>query len=105
MELWIRSQDRENLLKTDIVAMEEITENEEYWIYAGHEMYDPYRVFAVYHSKERALEVLDEIQNLLKPLMKVKNEFKKSELTGNCNWEQDVEYVNIPTRVYEMPQE
>ena len=66
MSLWIRSQDRECLLKTDIVMLEEIEENKEYWIYAGHELYDPYRVFGVYHKKERALEVLDEIQQILK---------------------------------------
>ena len=45
--------------------LEEIEENKEYWIYAGHELYDPYRVFGVYHKKERALEVLDEIQAYL----------------------------------------
>lgn len=65
MKLWIRSQDKECLLKTDIVMLEEIEENKEYWIYAGHELYDPYRVFGVYHKKERALEVLDEIQAYL----------------------------------------
>jgi hypothetical protein len=65
MNLWVRSQDRECLLKIDIVMLEEIEENKEYWIYAGHEKYEPYRVFGVYHKKERALEVLDEIQDLL----------------------------------------
>lgn len=65
MNLWVRSQDRECLLKIDIVMLEEIEENKEYWIYAGHEKYEPYRVFGVYHTKERALEVLDEIQNYI----------------------------------------
>ena len=70
MNLWIRSQDKECLLKTDIVVLEEIEENKEYWIYAGHELYDPYRVFGVYHTKERALEVLTEIQEKIKHINK-----------------------------------
>ena len=65
MELWIRSQDKECLLKTDIVMLEEIEENKEYWIYAGHEKYEPYMIFGIYHTKKRALEVLDEIQNYI----------------------------------------
>lgn len=74
MNLWIRSQDKECLLKTDIVMLEEIEENKEYWIYAGHKLYGPYRVFGVYHKKERALEVLDEIQDLLQILDILKEE-------------------------------
>lgn len=65
MDLWIRSQDRECLLKTDIVVLEEKEEKKEYWIYAGHERYEPDYVFGVYHTKERALEVLNEIENTI----------------------------------------
>ena len=65
MELWIRSKKKKCLLKIDIVMLEEIEENKEYWIYAGHEKYEPYRVFGVYHTKERALEILDEIQRYI----------------------------------------
>lgn len=90
MNLWIRSQDRECLLKTDIVMIEEITENEEYWIYAGHEMYDPYRVFGVYQSKERALEILDEIQSMLVESINL------GELSINNKF---------TSRVYKMPKE
>lgn len=50
MELWIRSQD-----KTDLVKVNEIFVNEAGTIFCNK------MVFACY-SKERALEVLDEIQ-------------------------------------------
>lgn len=65
MDLWIRSQDKETLIKTELVMMEEIEKDKEYWIYLGHENYEPYRCLGVYHSKERALEVLDEIHQRL----------------------------------------
>lgn len=77
MDLWIRSQDREVLLKTQIVELEEMEKDEEYWIYAGHELYEPYRVFGVYHSKERALEILDEIQSRIDNLMDAVYEMPK----------------------------
>lgn len=93
MDLWIRSQDRENLLKTTIVAMEEITENEEYWIYAGHEEYDPYKVFGIYKSKERALEVLDKIQEHIGFL----NVEMGAGRFGELDFQADI--------VYEMPKE
>lgn len=112
MELWVRSQDRECLLKTDIVMLEEIEENKEYWIYAGHEKYEPYTVFGIYHTKERALEVLDEIQNILKPRFIVdtssinfdgKPYEQKGVILQDCN--ANVKIEEFSTFVYEMPKE
>lgn len=97
MELWIRSQDKEVLTEVTDLSIGGFNNNA---IIGDHGC-----PLGTYKTKERALEVLDEIQELLNPLIKVKNEFKKSELTGNCNWEQDIEYINIPTKVYKMPQE
>lgn len=91
MDLWIRSQDRECLLKTDIVMMEVITKNEEYWICAGYDMYDPCKVFGVYHSKERALEVLDEID-------KYKNKLEKAHFLG-------MEESEFVSSTFQMPKE
>lgn len=111
MELWIRSQDRENLLKTDIVALEEIEENKEYWIYAGHELYDPYRVFGVYHTKERAIEVLDEIQKLIKPITIFQNcqvdksTIEKIKEMGYCMVNNDVRVEQISQAFYQMPKD
>ena len=111
MNLWVRSQDRECLLKIDIVMLEEIEENKEYWIYAGHEKYEPYRVFGVYHTKERALEVLDEIQNILKP----KYILDSSSIRPGDSWVENgiimrkynanVEIKELSAFVYEMPAE
>ena len=65
MELWIRSQNREYLIKCNIIAIDEIMNtyriqsydsNDDYAINLGH-----------YKTKERALEILDEIQNILNP--------------------------------------
>ena len=61
MELWIRSQDRTQLLKTIGLYYDYqqekhhitcITENDYYWV-------------GIYKTKERALEVLDEIEEFI----------------------------------------
>lgn len=110
MNLWVRSQDRECLLKIDIVMLEEIEENKEYWIYAGHEKYEPYRVFGVYHTKERALEVLDEIQDLLqlkieyKPI--VQEEYNPAYTYKHfVKVDDNMEIKEFSTFVYQMPED
>ena len=58
MELWIRSQDKKDLIKITNICMTK-------------EEYDEIGIFAngcivgLYKSKERALEILDEIQSIL----------------------------------------
>ena len=54
MELWIRSQDREHLMKTTDVDIS--VDDKTIILINNYEM-------AKYKTKERALEVLDEIQN------------------------------------------
>lgn len=112
MELWIKSQDKECLLKTDIVMLEEIEENKEYWIYAGHEKYEPYRVFGVYHTKERALEILDEIQNILKPKyivdtssIRPDGDFYVENGMILQNYSANAKIEQLSTFVYAMPKE
>ena len=58
MELWIRSQDKEKLIKIDYLRIIENEEDKEFpfYINAG------YDFMAAYKTKERALEVLDEIE-------------------------------------------
>ena len=94
MELWIRSQDKRALIPINKM----ITNTCEGLFYDG-------TILGTYKTKERALEVLDEIENILKPIYQVKNEFKKSELTGNYKWETTQEYIPINCKVYEMPEE
>lgn len=60
MELWIRSQDRESLYKIDCLYVGG-TYNNEIQCVSGS--------LGKYKSKERALEVLDEIQNYISDLL------------------------------------
>ena len=76
MELWIRSQDRKRLLKINDIMFYE--RNGHYYIAKCYE-----DNLASYKSKERALEVLDEIQDLI-------NDISDNKMVG-C--------------VYEMPKE
>lgn len=67
MNLLIRSQDKMDLFKIDRLKIREHTfENgkKEYFILNNNSISD---VVGVYKTKERALEVLDEIQNILHP--------------------------------------
>lgn len=58
MELWIRSQDRKNLiLAKDIVVTEKSIK-----VYKETELST---TVGIYKTKERAMEVLDEIQNYI----------------------------------------
>lgn len=69
MKLWVRSQDREKLLKINGIQYQncKLVENEtiETNILIG--FYSSYEneILGEYKTKERALEVLDEIQDLL----------------------------------------
>ena len=60
MDLWIRSQSRETLIKAGKI----FAEDEEVYAKVDNEFGER---IGVYKTKERALEVLDEIQNILKP--------------------------------------
>ena len=99
MNLWIRSQDREKIVNCNDIVVNGNS------IIGYFDKDTEYEELGTYKSKERALEVLDEIQKLLMPIYQIKSEFKKSELTGNCKWETSQEYVPINNKVYEMPKE
>lgn len=112
MELWIRSQDRENLIKIENI----IIDKENYVL--GNLVSDDnkgicdYWRLGIYKSKERALEVLDEIQNILKPKYILdsstirpdgdswlENGIIMQKYNANARIEE------IPIYVYEMPKE
>ena len=81
MELWIRSQNKTILSKVqNIIIRENQNENNE-TNYAIADLY----TMGIYQTKERALEVLDEIQKILCP--------------------PDVINISGVTCVYEMPEE
>lgn len=72
MELWIRSQDKMDLFKINRLKIREHTFEDgkkEYFILNNNSISD---VVGVYKTKERALEVLNEIQNLLQPTIEYK---------------------------------
>ena len=62
MELWIRSQDKEILQKTNALFIAHSDEN--IWSIIDNQNMTKY---GEYTTRERAIEVLDEIQNILKP--------------------------------------
>lgn len=95
MELWIRSQDRKRLTKIEDVYMVEddykkdnILSFPKYYIgntLVGH--------LGIYKTKERALEVLDEIQRLIEDLQYMSYAIPNDKFTG------------YRPNVYEMPEE
>ncbi len=115
MDLWIRSQNRENTIK--IINQYGLKFNDKKTIIANFQpdftdKYDGYyEVLGTYKTEERALEVLDEIQNILKPRVVLdKSSIKENgdswmdengmifkNYTGNARIEQ------LNCYVYEMP--
>ena len=84
MDLWIRCQDREGLFKVDKLWYSYDEKENEHCI-------NNYEFeFGVYKSKERALEVLDEIQSILKFGLQINN---------------NNQFIGTTTYVYEMPKE
>ncbi len=69
MDLWIRSQDKMNLVKIRQISLnysntKQIIANYMPDIFENSGKY--YELLATYETKERALEILDEIQQILK---------------------------------------
>lgn len=108
MELWIRSQDKEKLLKCDDITIKNHRYDtmDEYGNrcinYKGYEIvgyFDKnteYETLGTYETKERALEVLDEIQKLLKPKIMMK-------YNDDCTMSVSEIELQPNTYVYEMP--
>lgn len=82
MELWIRSQDRTFLRKVNTIG---IVEGRDFWSIDENLTVS----FGKYKTKERALEVLTEIQNMLYAGLKATN---NNQLAGTT------------TIVYQMPE-
>lgn len=106
MELWIRSQDKEKLLKVNGIQYQncKLVENEiiEGNILIGfHNSYDN-EILGEYKTKERALEVLDEIQSIL--IGKYVTSLNFSAAFSNIKKENGKELLN-QMAVYDMPKE
>ena len=86
MELWIRSQDREHLMKTTDVDIS--VDDKTIILINNYEM-------AKYKTKERALEVLDEIQN------KMLNGAFAKKINGLG---EELDLIPKPILIYNMPE-
>lgn len=107
MELWIRSQDREKLLKVDGLQYQncKLEENEtvEANILIG--FYSSYEneILGEYKTKERALEVLDEIEEriMLINTINIAKDTNSLIACKNALTEEKIKGLNYP---YQMPE-
>ena len=65
--MWVRSQDKKTLVKVDKLIIAYDTDEK---IYEIHNVYDS---LGTYNTKERAIEVLDEIQTWIEIYEAIKN--------------------------------
>ena len=87
MELWIRTQDKECLMKVDRIDYD-------YSAHTHRIMANGYEtLIGLYETKERALEVLDEIQNKI-DLINLGHDFGSPMID-----------LKNPTYIYQMPTE
>lgn len=113
MNLWIRSQDKMNLVKIRQISLDysntkQIIANYIPEIYENSGEY--YELLGTYKTKERAIEVLDEIQNILRPKIVINFDNKPKYLEdGKINDvlipREEIDYTKqLSTYVYEMPE-
>lgn len=108
MELWIRSQDKTKLVKSNFLSL--FLSDANWYIYTNTNIGEPFSI-GKYKTKERALEVLDEIQNILRPKIIINFEHKPKYLEdGKINEvlipREEIDYTKqLSTYVYEMPKE
>ena len=94
MELWIRSQDKEQLRKiVDLKYQKGTIDDDNIEAILGTTQYDEWEVLGIYKTKERALEVLDEIQKKIN-LVCLGHDFGSPMID-----------LKNPTYIYEMPKE
>ena len=104
MELWIRSQDKTTLIRSYEIYISEYGKGS-YVIRAKKTSH----ILGAYKTMGRALEVLDEIQNILKPIIKINYEYDDSLPIMNGEWlkfvKEESEIKELSTVVYQMPAE
>lgn len=127
MDLWIRTQDKEMLTKIEDVSFIKDSQTGTYIILATgrniptwhHLHYGGTTILGVYKSKEKALQVLDDIQNLLIQSNKIfikthahETDFKNLKaylkdcdviIVNRCDT--IIDSVNLNTIVYQMPED
>ena len=102
MELWIRSQDKKKLVKCESISVggyKACKDETALWC----EQFN----CGTYKTEKRALEVLDEIQNILKPKVIISNYNPvTTDSVGNIISDfKEAKIEQLPTFVYEMPKD
>ena len=105
MELWIRSQDKRILQKVDNIFLDANYENKRISTYDGDNI-----ELGTYKTKERAIEILDEIQSLLQPTIEykpiVQEEYNPSYTYKHfVKVDDNIEIKELSTFVYQMPED
>lgn len=110
MELWIRSQDKEKLLKcNDIAILKNMINEEESIKFKGYKIvgyFDKnteYEKLGTYETKERALEVLDEIEERIM-LINTINLAKDTDSLIACKNALTKEKIKGLSYPYQMPE-
>lgn len=116
MDLYVRSQDKKNLVK--IINQIGLNYSNNNMIIANYQpdfigtQGEYYETLGTYATKERAFEVLNEIQNILRPktlVLKDLNKLNEDEMNQFRDLLSIIPPVNsiqeLPTYVYEMPEE
>lgn len=110
MKLWIRTQDKTKLMETEELIIKEVVKTDANNVngykqeVVGCNICVGYMPVALYKTKERALQVLDEIQNALVGKVETKQSKSKKEdelPTQTTN----VKPLNQNCVVYELPKE
>ena len=105
MELWIRSQDKEKLVLTKGFETQHTNYDGGCQIFAVWE--NNYQMVGKYKTKERALEILDEIQKILEPQLIIKDNGKIIDSFEDTIIREGATYEikELSTYVYEMPKD
>ena len=114
MNLWIRSQDKMNFVKVRQISVN-YQDNKQIIANYMPELYENsgeyYELLGTYKTKERALEVLDEIQNILKPKyildtssIKPDGDFYEENGVIFQNYDANAKIEELSTFVYQMPE-
>lgn len=97
MELWIRSQDKRILQKVDNIFLDANYGNKRICSYDNDNRIE----LGTYKTKERAIEVLDEIQNILIGKYMISLDYKNA--LGSNFTSKQIQEVLKETSVYQMP--
>lgn len=107
MELWIRSQDKNSLTKVSNLSLQEIKHpvrhDTEYWGIGTY--YDNLQMLGKYTTKERALEVLNDIQKTMHLKDMYINDRQEVLKAWTKFTEEQIGDIRTKMSVYEMPQE